>query len=406
MQLPTSRLSGPARRLLVVQTLFQLAVSLAGVFVNIFLWQSSTLRAVVIYNIFYFPTIPVFFAVAGVLVKAVRRSWGFTLGAVLYSVFYSLLLAWGNAAASHLAFLGILAGIAAGFSWINLHTLAFDLVPPEQRDYYYGINGALQTAATLLGPLVAGYVIYRFGNPLGYRLVFGFAVIVFLAEAAVSLGLASKGGGQRMNWNVVFSRRIVPGWTRTMWAHFVVGNRDGVLMVLAPILIYSMGGNAMAFGQLNSLFSLLMAGAYFLAGRLIRRDNRGRFFILGAWGSFLAPVALSLLGGMPGLLLFNVLNSIFPVFWNVPYSSQYFDIVQSAPHSADHRVEFILVREMCLNTGRVVSGVALLLAGASLTGPGLRALLPLAIAPLLLLPWLMPPARVQAAAAEAEAASA
>ncbi|MHB9145685.1 MAG: MFS transporter [Symbiobacteriia bacterium] len=402
--MPTSRLSGPARRLLAVQTLFQLAVSLAGVFVNIFLWQTSALRAVTIYNIYFFVTIPVFFAVAGVLVKAQRRSWGFTLGAVLYSAFYSLLLAWGAAAAHHLAFLGILAGMAAGFSWINLHTLAFDLIPREQRDYYYGLNGSLNTVATLLGPLVAGYIIYRLGNPAGYRVVFGFAVVVFLTEAVLSLGLASAGGGQRLDWKVVFSRRVVPGWPRTLAAHLVVGSRDGVLMVLTPILIYSIGGNALAFGRLNSLFALLMSVAYFLAGRLIRLDNRRPFFVLGAWGSFLAPVALSLLAGVPGVVVFNVLNSIFPVFWNVPYSSQYFDIVQMAPHSADRRVEFILVREICLNLGRVTSAGAFLLAGSSLSGPGLRLLLPLAIAPMLLLPRLMAPAARSASPAEATAA--
>lgn len=387
---PTSELSGPAKRLLTVQALFTLAGALAGIFVNIFLWQTRTLHAVTVYNIYFFATIPVFFVLGGVLAKARRRSWGLTLGALLYTCFYSLLLAWGTGAGDHLPFLGILSGAATGFTWINLHTLAYDLVTREQRDRYFGLNGLFNTVSSLVGPLVAGFIIYRLGSPGGYRVVFGIAVAVFLAETVLSLTLHSA-GGESLRLRTALSLRVTPGWHRAVMAHFVTGTRDGVLMTVGSILIYAMGANAMDFGRFNSLFALLTTGAYFLAGRLIRPGNRRMFFQLGSWGSFAAPVLLAVVPGLSGIVAFNVLNAVFPVFWNVPYMSQYFDLMQSVPRSAERRVELIISREIWLDLGRVVSASAFLLTGSNLSGPALRLVVPLAVAPLLLLPWLMAP---------------
>lgn len=400
--MPTSELSGPARRLLTVQALYILAGALAGIFVNIFLWQTRTLRAVTIYNLFYFTAIPVFFIVGGALAKAYRRSWGFTLGALLHSLFYSLLLVWATEAGDHLGFLGTLAGAATGFSWINLHTLAYDLVSREQRDRFFGLNGMFNTVSTLVGPLVAGFVIFRLGSPGGYRFVFGAAVAVFLVETVLSLGLRSA-GGESLRLRTAFSLHAAPGWERALAAHFVAGARDGVLMTVGPILIYALGANTLDFGRFNSLFALLTTGAYFLGVRLLRPGNRGTFLALGSWGSFAAALAIAVVSGLPGIMVFNVLNAIFPVFYNLPYLAQYFDLMQTVPHAAERRVELIISREIWLDFGRVVSAAAFLLTGSSLTGPALRLVLPLATAPLLLLPWLMSPASTRRAERTADA---
>ncbi|MGE5591238.1 MAG: MFS transporter [Bacillota bacterium] len=286
----TSQLSGPAKRLLTVQALYILAGALAGIFVNIFLWQTRTLRAVTIYNLFFFTAIPVFFIVGGILAKAYRRSWGFTLGALLHTLFYSLLLVWATEARNHLGLLGTLAGAATGFSWINQHILAYDLVPREQRDRFFGLNGLFNTVSTLVGPLVAGFIIYRLGSPGGYRVVFGVAVAVFLVETALSLRLRSA-GGDSLSLRTAFSLHAVPGWERALASHFAVGIRDGVMMTVGPILIYALGANTLDFGRFNSLFALLTTGAYFLAVRLVRPHNRPAFLALGSRG---------LLGRHPG----------------------------------------------------------------------------------------------------------
>lgn len=110
-----------------------------------------------------------------------------------------------------------------------------------------------------------------------------------------------------------------------------------------------------------------------------------------------ATLVVAVVSGMPGILAFNVLNAIFPVFYNLPYLAQYFDLMQSVPHAAERRVELIISREVWLDFGRVESAAAFLLTGSSLTGPALRLVLPLATAPLLLLPWLMSPASVRRA---------
>lgn len=389
--MPDSRLAGPARRLLVVQSLVLLGNSLAGVFVTIFLWQTRALGAVGLFNFYLFAVIPVVFLAGGFLVKASRKAWGLTLGAFLYAAFYALLLVLGNGAGDHLALLGVVDGTAIGLTWVNMHTLSYDLVPTPQRDRYFGLSGLFNTLSMLLGPLVAGFIIFRLGGVLGYRVVFGAAVATFALETVLSLGLQTTGESRAFEWRQAFSLQVTPGWLQASLAHVVTGTREGLLTVVGSVLLYTVGSNALDFGRLNSAFALMTSLAYFLAGRLIKPGNRRAYFTVGAWGTLAAPLAVALLPGPAGILAFTLLNAVFPVFWSVPYYSQYFDLVQAAPGSAERRVEYIAAREIWLAVGRLASVGAFLAAGSSLTGAGMRLLLPLAVLPILLLPRLMAP---------------
>ena len=101
-----------AKILLVVSTVFTLAIGLSNVFVNIFLWKEShDLLLIVKYNLMHYIFIPIAFVAGGWVSKKKNGVWSLRIGVTCFAVFFILILVLGDKVSNYIYPLGILFGV-------------------------------------------------------------------------------------------------------------------------------------------------------------------------------------------------------------------------------------------------------------------------------------------------------
>lgn len=347
-----------AKILLAISALFTLAIGLSNVFVNIFLWKSSKNYILIAqYNLMHYAFVPLTFIFAGWLSKKKNGIWALRLGIAFFILFFCSILFLKNSVTMYVIPLGILFGIAAGFYWLAFHVLSFDFTSPENRDTFNGFNGSIGGVCGAIAPVTAAFIIMK-NNSMGYTIVFAISLALFVILILVSFLLRAEYYGKHLNFKTVYSGNC-DDWKKLRKGMAAWGFRDVIIGFLITILIFQATGSEWAVGKL-SLFASLVSSTSFLVVQKLIKPKRRLLSLLG--GSIIMFISVwGLVGNISfGALLFYIfVDAAFAPFFLVPFSSSSFNII-SMQHEEDLRVEYIINKEVMLNSGRIVSIVILI----------------------------------------------
>ena len=106
------------------------------------------------------------------------------------------------------------------------------------------------------------------------------------------------------------------------------------------------------FGLLNSGIGML---TYFAAAKFIKKEHRNKAILLGGIGLFLSIFLLIFELSYMKLLMYGVLIAIFYPMLLVPYVSLTYDVIGRSWNAAEKRVEYIVLRDLYVNIGRICS---------------------------------------------------
>src|SRR5690606_32227044 len=98
---------------------------------------------------------PLTFIIAGKWAKKVDRVIVLRLGVTFLSLFFMTVLLVGDNAAKFNIMLGSILGIGYGFYWLAFNVLTFEITEPENRDFFNGFFGLLQSFGGMVGPFSA-----------------------------------------------------------------------------------------------------------------------------------------------------------------------------------------------------------------------------------------------------------
>lgn len=347
-------MSKKAKILLVVSGLFTLAMGLSNVFVNIFLWKKSNDFIIIAkYNLMHYVFLPFSFLAAGWLSKKKNGIWALRIGIVLFILFFLSILLFRNDVIEYIYPIGILYGIAAGFYWLSFQVLTFDFTSTNNRDTFYGFNGSICGIANAIAPFTAAYIIEKSKDMLGYLVVFGISLGLFIILILVSLMLHSEHYGDRLDFKRILSKNG-DEWNNLRKSIAAWGLRDVVILFLIVILVYKTTGSEMALGKLTLIASLISSAAYVSEQKFIKPKRRLFSLHLGAVFMFISVAGLVIKINYTTLAMYMILSALFFPFFMVPVNSAAFNIL-SRNHEENMRIEYIVNREFALNFGRIVS---------------------------------------------------
>lgn len=347
-------MSKKAKILLVVSGLFTLAMGLSNVFVNIFLWKKSNDFIIIAkYNLMHYVFLPFSFLAAGWLSKKKNGIWALRIGIVLFILFFLWILLFRNDVIEYIYSIGILYGIAAGFYWLSFQVLTFDFTSTNNRDTFYGFNGSICGIANAIAPFTAAYIIEKSKDMLGYLVVFGISLGLFIILILVSLMLHSEHYGDRLDFKRILSKNG-DEWNNLRKSIAAWGLRDVVILFLIVILVYKTTGSEMALGKLTLIASLISSAAYVSEQKFIKPKRRLFSLHLGAVFMFISVAGLVIKINYTTLTMYMILSALFFPFFMVPVNSAAFNIL-SRNHEENMRIEYIVNREFALNFGRIVS---------------------------------------------------
>ncbi|WP_461177611.1 MFS transporter [Virgibacillus ainsalahensis] len=343
--------------LLVIGGLYSLGLFLSNTFVNIYLWkQSGDYITIAMYNLGIVIFQPLTFILAGKIAKKIDRVIVLRLGVIFLSLFFLSVLIIGENASTFNFMLGSLLGIGYGFYWLAFNVLTFEITEPETRDFFNGFLGVLQSFGGMVGPLLAGTIIARMTENLGYTTIFTLSFILFICAVACSFFLNRRQAEGSFHFKrVVEERHHNKNWNRILYAHLAQGLREGIFLFVITIWVYLVTQSEFALGTFNLFLSGLSFVFYFIATKFIKSHLRKKAILIGAlilyFSIFIIIFDISYLL----LIIYAICIGIAYPIINVPYVSLSYDVIGKAWKAKDLRVEYIVVRELFVNLGRFIS---------------------------------------------------
>ena len=351
--------------LLAVGGLFSLSTALSNTFVNVFLWKQSNgeFLLIAIYNLASVMLQLLTFIVAGRLAKKIDRIVVLRIGIIFLSIFFFTVLLTRNVTEETYWLLGILIGIGLGFYWLAFNVLTFEITEPETRDFFNGYFGLLNSFSGMAGPVAAGLVITKMKNMAGYYTIFSISLSLFVLAMIVSFFLQKrKAFGPYHFFTVVAERKRNKNWGRILYAHFFQGIREGTFSFMIVLLLFIDTNSELSVGIYGFVASLTSFLFYYLATKFIRPHLRKKAILIGGIILYLSLFLIAFEASFPRFLLYGFLISIAYPILLVPYDSLTYDVIGKARKVVQMRIEYIVVREVFLNFGRIVSILCFILA--------------------------------------------
>ncbi len=343
--------------LLLIGGLYSLSIALSNTFVNIYLWkQSGKFMDLALYNLAIVFFQPLTFILAGRWAKKIDRVIVLRIGVAFLALFFLVVLILGEKAQAHLMLLGSLLGIGYGFYWLAFNVLTFEITEPETRDFFNGFLGTLTSAGGVIGPISAGFLITRFTSNIGYTIIFAASLALFALAVIISFFIKRRPAkGVYCFVRVLKERKNNEDWKLVTNAHFWQGFRDGTFIFVISVFVFISTGSELALGTFGLINSGISFIAYWLAGRLIKNDKRKKAMLLGGLLLYLSVFLVVFKMTYPRLLIYAAAIAIAYPIMLVPYFSMTYDVIGKSWRAAEMRIEYIVVKELFLNSGRVVS---------------------------------------------------
>lgn len=356
--------------LLIVGGLYFLSIALSNTFVNVFLWKKSgQFTDIAIYNLGIVVLQMLTFIIAGKWAKRVDRVIVLRLGVSFLALFYVIVLLFGGDAEHYLFFLGALLGVGFGFYWLAFNVLTFEITEPETRDFFNGFLGLLSSLAGMIGPPFAGWVITSIDHQYtGYRLIFGISLLLFFLAVITSFFLKRRQAKGLFAFKEIFNeRRRNRNWCSILYAHLFQGLREGTFAFVIVVWVFMTTKSELALGVYGLVQSVVSFFAYYFVTRLVQERFRKKAILIGGLVLYAALALILFRLNFPLLITYGIVISIAYPLLLVPFSSLTYDVIGQSHKAKEMRIEYIVVREMFYNIGRIVS-IVLFLFYLRLTG--------------------------------------
>jgi MFS transporter, YQGE family, putative transporter len=343
--------------LLFIGGLYSLSIALSNTFVNVYLWkQSGQIVDIAVYNLTVVLFQPLTFVFAGRLAKKVDRIIVLRLGVIFLALFYLSVLLVGTRATDFLWLLGGLLGIGYGFYWLAYNVLTFEITEPETRDFFNGFLGILSSLGGMVGPILSGFIISRLEKFTGYSIVFGLSLLLFSVAVFLSFSLKRRPAhGRYCFFRILQERKNNRNWLLITRAHFFQGIREGTFMFIISITVFIQTDSELALGSYGLLNSAISFVAYFFASRYIKQPMRKKAILIGGILLYAGVLLIAFNITFGKLLIYGaIVATAYPILL-VPYISLTYDIIGRAWKAAEMRIEYIVVRELFVHIGRIVS---------------------------------------------------
>lgn len=350
--------------LLLIGGLYSLSIALSNTFVNIYLWkQSSDFKDLGLYNLSIVVMQPITFIIAGRWAKKMDRVLVLRIGVIFLAFFYLTVLMTGTNATKYLLLLGSLLGIGYGFYWLAFNVLTFEITEPETRDFFNGFLGTLSSFGGMIGPFLSGIIISRMENFTGYSVVFGVSLTLFAIAVFFSFFLKRRPSeGDYLFLKIIQERKNNDNWRLVTNANFFQGLREGIFAFIISVFVFVTTGSEMVLGTFGLIQSGISLVAYSVVSRFITKERRKQAIFIGGMMLFFSAFIILFHLTYVKLLIYAAVVAIAYPLLLVPFLSMTYDVIGKGWRAGDLRIEYIVVRELFLNLGRIVSIAIFLLA--------------------------------------------
>lgn len=360
--------------LVIVNATYFIAATMSAVFVNVYLYAfTGSIYSMTLYAMVRFTMIPFGFYIGGYLGRKFSLSTILSLGLLIIISAFAFLLGFNHLFADNyflIYVVGLILGFGEGLYWFTINSLNLQSSSKETRASFISTMAIFNSASTVVAPFVATMIVrFASSDTAGYIRIF--QVVIVLQIIAALLSRKVKNVYVNKPYTIIdkLNLNTDPQWRYVMISHFFFGIRDSLLIVLTSILIYNAtGGSGSMYGDLLTGFALLNLIANFVARKLIRRDNRLKMYIYGAFLLFTSTMVLVLSPNIYGAVYFGLVNAIGNPFMMNTFSIIMMNALQD--YMEDENIfGRIIAKEFAMNGGRLIGMGSILLFASFMPEP-------------------------------------
>jgi len=351
-----------ARNLLVSYFLQSAANPILGTFMNAYIWSiDGGFTGIVNFSLGSFLGLPITFFINGLLLKKFYVGFLYAAGSFTLGLSVALVILLTRAGVVNFLIFGFIFGVGYGFYWANRNYLTLTETKSKNRNYFTGINLALETVTSVLVPLCIGWFIY-FGKILG--------IDTYVVNSAVSLMFLLWAGllVAKNNYPSPMIRKILAFRVSTKWNWvrvytFGIGITDGAANFLVSLLILSNSWHEGILGTVDSFSAIILGVLFYFYGRKAKVHHQKTTYLFSLIVGILASIFL---------LIFPTTIFGVTMFASLYYFSIAFIWLTTDPMIMDfndgeikknhiERYSLVFDREVFLNMGRIVPAIAFIL---------------------------------------------
>lgn len=350
------RLDKQNRLLLVVNGLFITANALSGTFFGVYIWKASQNFSLLgWFTLLGNVCMALTFWIAGRAVKRGGKKLVLALGIGGSAVFYAIVLLLGTRGIQYIWLLGAIQGTASGLFWLAYNVIYFEVTDADNRDRFNGLAGVMGAVAGMAAPWFSGVLISRMAAESGYRVIFILSLAIFVAGVLVALLLHNRRTEGEYDWRLPRQIWSAPtaSWRPVLGALMIQGVRESVFGMMIGLLVYIQTGSELRLGDYALITSAVSFVGFYAVGRWLKPAWRIWGMLAGAAVMTLVIVLFFFGIRYSTMLVFGIATSLTYPLYGIPMTSAVFDLIGGSEESARQRVEYVVVRELALNVGRI-----------------------------------------------------
>lgn len=344
-----------------IQGLFFFAGAIAGVFLNLFLFQLGNFRTVVIFDLITLVILFIMYLFSGKLLQRFSSRTLIRAGLMAFILEYFLLFLLRERAIDYVVPLAIIMGLGHGSFWPGNNLSQYIITHSHSRNRYFGQLNFWLNIGLGIGPIIGGGIIYLTklldAKFTGYALVF---LLVALVDIYI-IFLANKlprHTGIEFKFNYLWSHRRSLSWKIVLTQQFLWGLFDVAFATLSGVLIFLIVKTELSVGIVRTVSSILFAVASIWAGNMLQRKNHA--YLHGMLGSSLGLLIFGLGQNWWGVVGLTISN-LFAPFLPIATSKTIYDVIDQIDEPWQRKYHFLVERDSILGLGRIFNYVVILL---------------------------------------------
>lgn len=332
------------------------ALSLGGIFLQIFLFTLGGFRALVVFNLISLGVLVACYLIAGWLLRRTSFKNLLCVGVAGYIVLFSVLVVFGEHSLVMLIPLGVLNGIGTGMFWAAMNMLQYIFTTGDMRHRYFGRQTFWLSLATGIAPLAGGAIISLTGvlvsKSFGYASVFFLIALLMTAVLREVRALPDYKGIDFSIRHVIAHKRAY-AWKLVLVQNFFYGLFDFMGMAFVGILMFLVIREEFILGAVNAVGAFVMALAGLAASSFLARNQKS--FLFAAMLSALGIALFAYEQNWWGVIAFTFLFHAGMPIINIASSKTIFDVMDTFKEHWQKKYYLFLEREVALNMGRILS---------------------------------------------------
>lgn len=356
------KLSFPTKILILDNILCKIFSVFTGIFLSAYFYKISEdyVFQLALYNVvgWIFATLGAVFLAD--MIKRKDKIWFYRIGIIIKTIFVFTILILGQDITNHVISLGVLYGLMTATNGFPFNMIESENITNGERIRYLGYGNALTGIVSIIAPLIIG----RYITETSYTATAVPIIVITILELLISFFLKSKNRTTKKLALKSFFKNFLKD--KTLWRLYAIEflkgfNRNGVMSLVASLIIIRALSNDTAIGDWSSVFAALSTIAMLIFAKYYKKSHQTVVVSVFTLIILVSTILVLISPNFISIVFYNIAYDVFLFVVDRIANANLFDYSNNGIYKNRYNTEYFTFRELFLNAGRILGYLILML---------------------------------------------